>query len=67
MSMIAEIETLIESLADFGLCPAEWIITEQESLIYKIQNKEEPQFFFRGSISFENGCKKWSSICLAGL
>lgn len=67
MSMITEVETLVESLAEFGLCPTEWVITQQESLIYKIQNKEEPQFFFKGNISFENGRKKWGSICLAGL
>lgn len=67
MSLIAEIEPLIESLAEFGLCPAEWIVTEQDSQIYRIQNKKEPQFYFKGNVSFENGRKKWGSIFLAGL
>lgn len=67
MLIVAEVETLIESLAEFGLCPAEWIVTELESHSYRIQNKEEPQFYFKGRISFENGRKKWGSIYLAGL
>ncbi len=67
MKMAAELESLIESLSDFGLCPSEWIITEQESQIYRIENREEPQFFFKGNIRLEAGRIKWNTIFLAGL
>lgn len=67
MTMAAELKPLIESLSDFGLCPTEWTITKQESQIYRIENRKEPQFFFKGNIRYEAGRIKWNIISLAGL
>ncbi len=62
-----ELSLLGNSLADFGLSPEEWLIIKEDSLSYKITNKCEPSFYFRGRIQFRNGRREWSSIHLAGL
>ena len=62
-----ELSTLNSSLADFGLAPDEWYLIKEDSLSYKITNKYEPNFFFRGRIQFSNGRKKWGSIYLISL
>lgn len=67
MNIFTELESLNRSLSDFGLCPSDWIVTEEESHVYKIENIEEPHFYFRGNIKLENGLKKWGAISLAGL
>lgn len=67
MNNLQELDVLNSSLSDYGLCPTEWQIIEEEDWLYKIQNKEEPHFFFRGKIKYVNGHKKWRSIRLAGL
>ena len=67
MNTFQELEALKNSLSDYGLCPTEWLIIEEEVCNYKIENKEEPLFFFRGKIKLENGLKKWGAIRLAGL
>ena len=58
---------LISGLSDYGLCPAEWLVTKEHGTVYKIENLLEPGFFFRGKVKFENGRKKWISIHLAGI
>ena len=67
MGMLAELESLKQGLSDFGLCPLDWLVTEEDGQFYKIENIEEPYFYFKGSIKFENGCKKWNAISLVGL
>lgn len=67
MNVATELESLNESLSDFGLCPAEWTITEEDTFLFKIENIEEPQFYFKGNIKVEDGRRKWGSISLAGL
>ena len=62
-----ELIFLSNSLADFGLSPAEWQLVKEDSTSYRIANKAEPNFFFRGRTLFSRGRKKWSSIQLAGL
>lgn len=67
MNILQELDILNNSLSDFGLCPSDWLVIKEDSCVYKIENKEEPHFFFRGKVKFENGRKKWRSIRLAGL
>lgn len=67
MNILQDLDTLSNSLSEFGLCPTEWHIIEEDHYIYKIENKKEPHFYFQGKIKFENGHKKWRSIHLAGL
>ncbi len=67
MKMTAELELLNEGLADFGLCPIDWVVTEEDDLFYKIINIEEPYFYFKGTVRYENGNKKWNAITLAGI
>ena len=62
-----ELSLLSNDLSNYGLCPIEWFLIQEDSVSYKIANKQEPGFYFRGRIQFKNGRKKWSSIHLAGL
>ncbi|MEK6627615.1 MAG: hypothetical protein AABY53_03230 [Bdellovibrionota bacterium] len=62
-----ELILLSNSLSDFGLSPTEWCLMKEDCTSYKITNKIEPNFFFRGQIQFKNGRKRWGSIQLAGL
>lgn len=62
-----ELDLLNSSLSDYGLCPKEWHIIKEDSIDYRIANKTEPDFFFRGRVKYEKGRKKWTSIQLAGL
>jgi hypothetical protein len=68
---VSKIETdlnlLNNSLSEYGLKPNEWNIIKENCGHYKILNKTEPDFFFRGKIKYEKGRKKWGSIQLAGL
>ena len=61
------LDLLNNSLASYGLRPTEWQLIKEDGTGYKIANKMEPSFFFRGKTKYENGRKKWSSIYLAGL
>lgn len=58
---------LTTTLSEYGLCPEEWVVINKGRKIYTIQNIQQPEFFFKGIIKFENGRRKWHSICLAGL
>lgn len=62
-----ELTQLINSLSNYGLSPADWCLMKIDSMNYRIANKTEPNFFFKGQIQFINGRKRWSSIQLAGL
>jgi hypothetical protein len=62
-----DLNLLNNSLSEYGLKPKEWHIIKEDGVSYKILNKTEPDFFFRGKIKYENGRKKWGSIRLAGL
>lgn len=66
MKILQELSVLNKSLSEFGLCPTDWTIIEEDVHIYKIENNEEPDFYFRGSVKFENGRKIWGSIQLVG-
>ncbi|MEQ1723014.1 MAG: hypothetical protein ABL930_07535 [Pseudobdellovibrio sp.] len=62
-----DLNLLNNSLSEYGLKPNEWNIIKEDCVSYKIFNKTEPEFFFRGKVKYENGRKKWGSIRLAGL
>ncbi len=65
--MQTDLNLLNNSLSEYGLKPNEWNIIKENGGSYKIFNKTEPDFFFRGKIKYEKGRKKWGSIQLAGL
>ena len=62
-----EQNTLTKSLSDYGLSPSDWHIKHQEGNIYRIENKDEPHFFFRGTVHKKKGRREWGSISLSGL
>lgn len=62
-----DLNYLSEGLAEFGLCPHDWSLIKEDSLNYKITNKTEPKFYFRGRIHFKNGKRQWLSIRLVSL
>gem|GEM_PF-1159825 len=62
-----ELASLSKSLSEYGLSPAEWELIKEDRVNYKIANKYEPKFFFRGRIQFRRGRKIWGSIQLAGI
>ena len=61
-----EMESLVKSLSDYGLSPSEWLIKKEKGCIYKIENRNEPSFFFRGVVSIKRGRREWGSISLSG-
>lgn len=67
MNNLWDIEILKNGLAEFGLCPDDWNVSKENGLFYKIENIDEPHFFFKGYIKLENGYTKWDTIRLAGL
>lgn len=64
---LIETSSLNKDLSDFGLKPNDWYLIQEDGLIYRIENKNEPTFFFKGRVHFRKGKKKWRSIYLAGI
>jgi hypothetical protein len=60
-------QDLTIELSDYGLKPEEWSITKEDNFSYKIENKKEPSFYFRGKTLLQNGKRRWKAIQLAGL
>lgn len=55
---------LQKDLANFGLNPIDWEIHREKGAHYKIQNKHEKSFTFKGRA--EKACK-WQSLSLLSL
>jgi hypothetical protein len=62
-----EHEKLRLSLADFGLFPGDWKLSNERNDHYLIINRDSPEFFFKGRTTRKEGQKKWISIQLAGI
>lgn len=62
-----EIAALTHSLSEYGLSPADWKIAKESCDLYKISNKSEPDFYFKGKTKYEKGRKKWANIQLVSL
>ena len=63
----SEMMHLNSSLADYGLRPEDWEIIPEQLNEFKIENIEEPSFFFKGTTVLKKGRKIWQKIQLLGL
>ena len=59
--------SLQRGLTEYGLSPEDWLLTQEDDLLYRIAHLREPEFFFRGTVQLQDGERKWKSITLAGL
>lgn len=62
-----ELTVLAKSLSQFGLRPIDWKLSKKSEDCVKIENKEEPSFYFIGKLKLEDGQTKWNTIQLASL
>ena len=62
-----ELTVLAKNLSEFGLRPIDWKLSKKSDDSVKIENKEEPSFYFIGKLKSEEGQPKWTSIQLASL
>lgn len=57
--------TLSSQLAEFGLCPDDWLIEKEGNQKFKIKNIESPDFYFIGELSEKK--MKWQKLTLAAI
>ena len=54
-------------LKQFGLCPKEWETKHESSNLYRIQNKNDRNFYFNGYTKNVKGSKIWERIYLKNI
>lgn len=62
-----EIKSLMNCLSEYGLSPSDWQIIREKGRTYKIENRYEPGFHFRGTATFKKDRLEWRSISLSGI
>ena len=58
---------LNSTLKTYGLCPAEWIVKYQSENVYRIENREAPEFYFEGKTVDKPETSTWKKIYLKSI
>lgn len=62
-----ESEMLHLELSSYGLSPADWVIKKESKYFYKIENRNDPNFFFSGITKPTRLRYKWNRIVLKSI
>lgn len=62
-----ENEMLQLELSSYGLSPSEWVIKKESRHFYKIENRDDPEFYFNGMTKTNRQRIKWNRIMLKSI
>lgn len=62
-----ESEMLQLELSNFGLSPTDWVIKKESKYFYKIENRNDPDFYFNGMTKATRRRTKWNRIILKSI
>ncbi len=70
LSMFASLKptaSLQESLRDYGLNPAEWVLRRHNQRTFRIVHNQDKSFIFQGVLTAHQGQLAWAHISLISL
>jgi len=59
------IQKLQAELKAFGLNPSHWVVVPSQTRQYRVQNKIDKNFYFRGQIEVKKEKARWKTLELA--
>lgn len=62
-----ENEMLQLELSSYGLSPSEWVIKKESQYFYKIENRNDPEFYFNGMAKTNRQRIRWNRIILKSI
>ncbi len=61
------VQSLLESLRDYGLNPAEWMLRRQPRETFQIVHRQNRDFVFEGQLARQGSKHPWKSITLISI